>query len=86
MNERERAMRHVQITTFALVEANLYLDSHPDDTAALEYFKKYRELQAHAVAEYEKMFGPLFPSNGIDQCRWRWVETPWPWEYEANCR
>ena len=44
MNERERALRNVQITTFALVEANLFLDSHPEDPAAIEYFQKYRTL------------------------------------------
>lgn len=86
MNERERALRNVQITTFALVEANLFLDSHPEDPAAIEYFQKYRTLYERAVADYECNFGPLTAKSGVEKCRWRWVETPWPWEYEANCK
>lgn len=44
---------------FALVEANLFLDSHPDDQEALKYYSKYAGLLQEAKAAYEKQFGSL---------------------------
>lgn len=46
---------------FALVEANLFLDSHPDDQEALKYYSKYAGLLQEAKAAYEKQFGSLTP-------------------------
>ena len=66
---------------FALVELNLYLDTHPEDMRALGIFNRL-SCQFNAVKdEYEKIFGPLVnfghsPSEGS----WRWLDRPWPWE------
>lgn len=35
LSEKERLLRKIQACSFALVEANLYLDSHPTSTATL---------------------------------------------------
>ena len=63
---------------FAIQELALYLDTHPDDEKALclhnKYCKEYRDL----TDKYQKVYGPLtinYPCN-----KWRWLETPWPWE------
>ena len=37
MNTRAALLRRVQIARFAAHEAALYLDTHPDDAAALAY-------------------------------------------------
>ena len=54
---REELMYLIQQAGFALVDANLFLDSHPQNQMALDYFtdvqRQYTELQA----EYEMMFG-----------------------------
>ena len=42
---RQTLMKRVQMYEFALVEANLFLDSHPDDQEALKYYSKYAGSQ-----------------------------------------
>lgn len=80
MSEKQRLMRKVQATTFALVEANLYLDSHPTCRNGLEYFEQHKAEHEKAVKEYEEKFGPLTAGASNNPKRWEWVSTPFPWE------
>lgn len=82
MNERERKLKEVMKYEFAVIEAALYLDSHPDCKNAQDYFCESRILFRNAVSEYEEKYGPLTYNgeNIADGGRWRWIETPWPWE------
>lgn len=67
--------------SFAMNEANLYLDTHPFDTEALDYFQKYRELRVEAVKEYAKYYAPLCIDYAVcEKTPWSWVNEPWPWE------
>lgn len=73
----------IQKTGFAAIEANLYLDAYPCNEEALAYFNDMTEKYGELVEKYEETCGPLTASqNGTDS--WRWTETPWPWELEAN--
>ena len=85
MNQNARCtlLRRVQIARFAAHEAVLYLDTHPNDAAALAYWRKYNALAADAAAAYEKKYGPL-SVTAADGSPWPWVSGPWPWEPEAN--
>lgn len=69
---------------FALDEAQLYLDTHPCDTAALEYFRQVSAMYQSAVSAYEKQFGPLMASDTSGQAYWSWISDPWPWEGGTN--
>ena len=71
----------VQMYGFVLDEARLYLDTHPDNQTALEYYRKYSELYKQAVAEYEAGCGPLTANSkaSTDGSDWRWIEGGWPW-------
>ena len=51
-NSREKLMRDVQVTSFAMDDTILFLDTHPNDRAALEAYQKYRVKRREAVAEY----------------------------------
>ncbi|MBO6141717.1 MAG: spore coat protein CotJB [Ruminococcus sp.] len=86
--ERKAAMLKVQQLSFALVEAGLYLDSHPTCEKGIAYFKKHKAELDKARAEYEKKFGPLKMENalGADDKKWQWVCEPFPWvsEYERS--
>ena len=67
--------------SFAMNEANLFLDTHPFDREALMYFQKYRELRVEAVKEYAKYYAPLAIDYAVcDKTPWSWVNEPWPWE------
>ena len=80
--ERGKLMRRVQTCGFAIAEAALYLDSHPEDKAALEYYHKYRKLRDAAVNAYEENFGPMSQDANRNEDRWQWADGPWPWEKE----
>ena len=71
----------IQIYGFVLDEARLFLDTHPDNATALEYYRKYSELYRDAVGEYESSCGPLTANSksSTDGESWRWIEGGWPW-------
>lgn len=80
MNEREQLLKRVQMYSFAVTDAALFLDSHPNNVAGLEYYRKYKQLYEEAAREFESRFGPLnILSDQNDEC-WAWVKDPWPWE------
>ncbi len=83
-NDKERMLQTVRETGFALIDVGLYLDTHPDDDKAMDYFNKYQQMHKEAKREYEKHFGPL-TIRGVDTCDgWSWVRDPWPWEGGCN--
>ena len=88
MNERQKLLLKVQQLSFALVEANLYLDSHPTCEKGIAYFKKHKSELDKARAEYEEKYGALKMENalGDDDRKWCWVTEPFPWvsEYERS--
>ncbi|MDR2909044.1 MAG: spore coat protein CotJB [Oscillospiraceae bacterium] len=84
MTEREILLKRVQVCDFALNDVALFLDTHPDDQAAIAHYKKYMELRKRAVAEYEENFGPLTKESYDGGARWIWVDGPWPWQKEAS--
>lgn len=84
MKEQERYLRKIQEYDFACIEANLFLDTHPDDKEALDYFKKVNKLRLEAYDVYSKMFGPLFADGVVSDEKWTWIDNPWPWERGAN--
>lgn len=80
MTEKQKAMRDVQERGFAAFDASLYLDSHPDDEAAVQYFRTVCKKHQQAQEVYQKHFGPLTRQNAGAEGRWNWVDDPWPWE------
>ena len=68
----------IQELSFACVDLNLYLDTHPDDQKALCLHRKYCKQVKELKDKYQEVYGPLtinYPCN-----KWRWLEEPWPWE------
>ena len=41
---RQQMLKWVDMVSFSAHEANLYLDTHPSDPAALQYFQEYTTL------------------------------------------
>ena len=74
--------RRIAAYDFALVEMNLYLDTHPDDKEALELMYAYRRKRTELVEVYESQFGPYenFAVHVQNPDRWSWVDDPWPWD------
>ena len=75
---RSEIILKIQELSFACVDLNLYLDTHPDDEKALCLHRKYARILKDLRNKYQKVYGPLtieYPCN-----KWRWLEEPWPWE------
>lgn len=74
----------VQSTGFALHEAVLHLDTHPEDSQALAYYEQAADAYRYAVQSYERACGPLYAADAAKNESWAWTALPWPWEKEAN--
>ena len=84
MYNRDKLMKQLQAYSFAVYDALLYLDSHPDSRSALEYYNKYKKLEAKAKQEYEMHFGPVVAP--MDANQWQWNKGPWPWQNECDVK
>lgn len=71
-------MRRVQALAFAKTETELYLDCHPDNQAAIEYYRKLMAELCAAKLEYEDKYGPI-TADGGSLHEWSWIKGPWPW-------
>ena len=76
-------LQKVYETGFALDEVTLYLDTHPSDNQAIEYYQYVKRMNQEAMAAYEKVYGPLMINQVIGN-GWNWVNNPWPWEGGCN--
>ena len=87
MTKRQQAlMNKIQTASFAVTEANLYLDTHPTCAEGLEYFRRHKEMYEKAVKEYETQYGPITAAASPASKKWEWVTKPFPWELSENER
>ncbi|MBQ7411829.1 MAG: spore coat protein CotJB [Clostridia bacterium] len=77
---RQRLMKQIQVYSFAVYDALLYLDAYPESKEALEFYNKYKRLEERAIAEYEAHYGKI--RLGGDEKSWQWTKGPWPWQNE----
>ena len=81
-DNRGNLLKEIQIAKFAVIEANLFLDTHPNDQEALKFFKKSADKLQDLMMKWEEKYGRV--QNTADgQLRWAWVDNPWPWEMEG---
>jgi spore coat protein JB len=76
---REKLMLRLSAMEFGMLECREFLDTHPNNTEALQLYNKYMEKHNALVKEYEEQFGPL-TLNGINSDEW--LQNPWPWDTE----
>lgn len=79
MNQKE-LYEWIMMLSFCAVDMMLYLDTHPDDEEALNYFNQCTELYRTAKQSYEQQFGPLNAFSDSSLTGWDWNEGPMPWE------
>ena len=81
MNKTE-LMKYINELEFALVDLNLYLDTHPDNAEALEMFTKLAATLKSAKYDYAKRFAPICVMDVKNQIPFEWVsaEHKWPWQ------
>ncbi len=86
MNNRAALLRRIHAVDFALVELNLFLDTHPCNQAALQQFHAYQAQRTALIEAYEAQFGPYEVTvDRVQGDTFNWVKGPWPWEYGKEC-
>jgi spore coat protein JB len=76
-----KLLRDLQAMDFVLIELTLYLDTHPDDMAALQQYNQFASARQHLCAKFEYEFGPLKAyGQSFTRAPWQWIEAPWPWQ------
>ena len=80
----EALKKQLMAVCFCLDEVILYLDAYPDSQEALCHYHNLIAEKNKLCAEYETMCGPLTPYGNISHDSWDWINSPWPWTYEAN--
>ena len=66
---------------FALYETVLFLDTHPDNSKAKQYYDKLTEQRKQLVAALEAE-GNVLRAEDVKGENWTWINTPWPWQNE----
>jgi len=81
---KKALFRKLQVLGFALYDTVLFLDTHPCDQGALDYYDKVSATYETTKKQYEDAFGPLTVKNVNTDHGWSWTASPWPWEYDCE--
>ncbi len=73
-------MEWIMMLGFCAYDMQLYLNSHPDDKDAIEYFQHCNELYQNAKHLYQEKFASLVAGGNNSSNEWDWACTPMPWE------
>lgn len=79
-NSKEQLLRDIGIVDFVLIELGLYLDTHPMDRNAMEYFNHYSRIKYQMEKEFSIKYYPLRMDMAESNKEWRWGAAPLPWE------
>ncbi len=78
-DQKEKLLNEIGMLDFICIEMNLYLDTHPKDKDAINYFKYYNRLYKQAKREYAVKYGPLC----IDDVDIPGAKDIWSWSTES---
>ena len=79
MNQKE-LYEWIMMLGFCAVDMMLYLDTHPDDEEALNYFNQCTALYNAAKQSYQEQFGQLNAFSEQEGSSRDWNTAPMPWE------
>ena len=81
MNNKQQLMYNIDKLSFAADDVKLFLDTHPDNTDALDYYEKIKIMRNKAVEEYTNMYGPISAYQvNVSNNSWVRNQGPWPWQ------
>lgn len=84
LESREAMMRKLQEIGLTLTDLSLYLDTHVNDSFALERRSAMLEEYTQLLQRLEQLFGPLsLNSQNGDTGQWLWAIQNFPWDEEA---
>lgn len=77
-------LRDIMMFDFAVQDSALFLDTHPGDQNAFQYYKEANERLDKAQKAYAKNFGSL-NNRVVSGNTYNYVNAPWPWEGDKSC-
>lgn len=83
---RKEMLDQINKVSFAVIDTQEFLNTHPCDQNALNYFYEMNKQRGQMLREYATYYGPLTIDTAMASCsdRWNWVNEPWPWQ-EGGC-
>ncbi len=84
LSEKEKLMLQIQNCSFAMKEAELFLDTHPTCREGIEYYQKHKALNDKYKKEYAEKYGLITMEQQDSEKKWNWVQTPFPWERSVD--
>lgn len=82
--DQQACLKRLQSYNFAAYDMLLYLDTHPDDKKAFSMFQDLVAKTMELKKDYERAYGPLTAFSTARSDTFDWLDSPWPWEKEAN--
>lgn len=79
-NEKDQLLLDIGTISFVLVDLCLYLDTHPHDREALDYFHHYSRIRKEMLHEFSSKYYPLTLDSAECGREWDWGLAPAPWE------
>lgn len=76
---KQELMNQINEASFAMDDILLFLDTHPHDQNAMQYYRNAVAMRKNAMDAYERQFGPLMVDS-VTGNDWDWVTEKWPWE------
>ena len=74
----EELMRAIMEADFFAQDLKLYLDTHPDDSRAVEMFREAVRQSKACKAAFEDSFWPLVADSAGTNGTWDWPNGIWP--------
>ncbi len=82
MCTQEEMMRKIQEVDFAIIDLNLFLDTHPKCQEALDLFTELCATSKSLKNDYQSKYGPIYVTKSSPTVPFDWVDPckKWPWE------
>ena len=80
MRNREQLLKEIFQVSFCVDDVILYLDTHPQDIDAMQFYHEHVNRRKAMLDEYAAQYGPLLIDDVTCQDRWTWTDEPFPWE------
>ena len=73
-------LSRIRELSFVQNELVLYLDTHPDCRAALDYYERVCDELGTLMEQYQTAHAPIIAAGGDNSDGWAWVKHAWPWQ------
>lgn len=80
MMDKRSLMQKIYELGFAMDDMALYLDTHPKDKRALNYYHELHEQYRMVWKEYNDNCAPLTDKTVMNPNYWDWNTNRMPWE------